>query len=37
MKPYLELFESAAVEVVPELPSLSESQRTLEQLAASVR
>ena len=34
---YLELFELTAVEVDPELPSLSESLRTLEQLAASVR
>ena len=34
---YLELVELTAVEVDPELPSLSESLRTLEQLAASVR
>lgn len=34
---YLELVELTAVEVEPELPSLSESLRTLEQLAASVR
>ena len=34
---YLELVELTAVEVDPELPSLSESLRILEQLAASVR
>lgn len=34
---YLELDELTAVEVDPELPSLAESLRTLEQLAASVR
>ena len=34
---FLELAELTAVEVDPELPSLAESLRTLEQLAASVR
>ena len=34
---YRELSELTAIEVDPELPSLSESLRTLEQLAASVR
>ena len=34
---YLELGELTALEVDPELPSFSESLRTLEQLAASVR